>query len=126
MAKNSKSKTSTYEAYEKELGEIDDMMQFIDENANDVKEAFCVFDKQCTGRIPTSKLGTILRTLGMNPTEDALIRMEGEVDGDRNGVIDFIEFLKLMKKTWEQVDLVIFFVSLFGYIKQQAPPDSNY
>ena len=56
------------ETYEKELYEIDDMMRFIDENANDVKGTFFVFDKQYTGRIPTKKLGTILRTLGMNLT----------------------------------------------------------
>ena len=84
--------------------EIDDMFKFIEENIEDVKEAFAIYDKHGTGKIPTSCLVTILRSLGMNPTEDQVEDLTMEVDSDGNGFIDFIEFLQMMKKMWAHVD----------------------
>ena len=110
--KSSACHISTLAECQTELDRIDDMMKFIEDHADDVKAAFCVFDKQGTGRIPTSKLLTILRTLGMNPSEDELFEIEMDVDGDGNGFIDFIEFLEMMKKLWGNVDMEVrtFFV----------------
>ena len=45
------------EECKEEVSRIDDMMKFIDEHKDDVKAAFCVFDKRGTGKIPTGKLG---------------------------------------------------------------------
>ncbi|KAM0952830.1 putative EF-hand domain-containing protein [Dioscorea sansibarensis] len=42
-------------------------------------------------------LGTVLRSLGQNPTEAELKAMIDEVDADLNGTVDFSEFLNLMK-----------------------------
>ena len=50
------------------------------------------------GTITTKELGTVMRSLGQNPTEAELQDMVNEVDADGNGTIDFPEFLNLMAK----------------------------
>ena len=52
----------------------------------------------CAGTITTKELGTVMRSLGQNPTEAELQDMSNEVDADGNGTIDFPEFLNLMAR----------------------------
>ena len=42
-----------------------------------------------TGEITTKELGTVMRSLGQNPSESELQDMINEVDADNNGTIDF-------------------------------------
>lgn len=60
------------------------------------KAAFSLFDKDGDGTITTQELGTEMKSLGQNPTEQELHDMIGEVDDDNNGFIDFGEFLLMM------------------------------
>ena len=46
------------------------------------KEAFALFDKDGDGTITTKELGTVMRSLGQNPTEAELQDMINEVDVD--------------------------------------------
>ena len=46
------------------------------------REAFGLFDKNGDGTISSSELGTIMRSLGQNPTESELQDMINEVDVD--------------------------------------------
>jgi len=62
------------------------------------KEAFSLFDKDGDGTISETELGTVMRSLGQNPTETELIEMVREVDADGNGEIDFDEFVEMMQK----------------------------
>lgn len=51
------------------------------------KEAFSLFDKDGDGTITTKELGTVMRSLGQNPTEGELQDMVNEVDADGNNNI---------------------------------------
>ncbi|XP_066911194.1 calmodulin-like isoform X3 [Clytia hemisphaerica] len=82
-------------------------MKFTDEQIEEVKEAFAIFDKNGDGTITTKDLITVMRSLGKNPTEDEIDDMINEVDTDGNGVIDFIEFLEMMAKMSTDVDETI-------------------
>lgn len=46
-------------------------------------------DGLCAGQITTKELGTVMRSLGQNPSESELQDMINEVDADNNGTIDF-------------------------------------
>jgi calmodulin len=57
-----------------------------------------------TGSITTQELGTVMRSLGQNPTEAELKDMIHEVDADGDGTIDFAEFLDLMARKMKDAD----------------------
>ncbi|CAN7056984.1 unnamed protein product [Brassica rapa subsp. trilocularis] len=107
--------------------------QLTDDQISEFKEAFSLFDKdgdgtlsssasfvEClgfcyllnneqsfsllTGCITTKELGTVMRSLGQNPTEAELQDMINEVDADGNGTIDFPEFLNLMARKMKDTD----------------------
>ena len=49
-----------------------------------------IIDKRSLSGVITSKeLGTVMRSLGQNPSESELQDMINEVDADNNGTIDF-------------------------------------
>ena len=69
-----------------------------DEQREEFKEAFSLFDKDGDGCISTEELGTVMRSLGQNPTEAELQDMINEIDEDGNGTVEFNEFLVMMVK----------------------------
>ncbi|KAE9621662.1 putative EF-hand domain pair protein [Lupinus albus] len=78
--------------------------QLTDEQISEFKKAFSFYDKDGDGYITTKELGTVMRSLGQNPTEAELQDMINEVDADGSGTIDFPEFLNLMAKKMKDTD----------------------
>jgi calmodulin len=75
-----------------------------EEQIAEFKEAFQIFDKDGDGMITTKELGTVMRSLGQNPSEEELKVMIEEVDADGSGTIDFKEFLGLMARKMKETD----------------------
>ncbi|CAH0044218.1 unnamed protein product [Clonostachys solani] len=75
-----------------------------EEQVSEFKEAFSLFDKDGDGEITTKELGTVMRSLGQNPSESELQDMINEVDADNNGTIDFPEFLTMMARKMKDTD----------------------
>ncbi|KAI8422063.1 hypothetical protein MSG28_009960 [Choristoneura fumiferana] len=71
--------------------------QLTEEQIAEFKEAFSLFDKDGDGTITTKELGTVMRSLGQNPTEAELQDMINEVDAD-GGMINvaFARFVGLV------------------------------
>lgn len=67
--------------------------QLTEEQIAEFKEAFSLFDKDGDGTITTKELGTVMRSLGQNPTEAELQDMINEVDADGAYKISTIEAL---------------------------------
>jgi len=67
-----------------------------DEQINEFKEVFSLFDKNNDGTITTKELGEVMRSLGQNPTESDLQNMQNEVACENGVEIDFPEFLSMM------------------------------
>ncbi|CAH2224281.1 calmodulin [Pelobates cultripes] len=74
------------------------------EQIEEFKEAFSLFDKDGDGAITTKELGTVMRSLGQNPTEAELQATISEIDCDGSGTIDFPEFLTLMARKMKDTD----------------------
>lgn len=75
-----------------------------EEQIAEFKEAFQIFDKDGDGSITTKELGTVMRSLGQNPSEEELTSMIEEVDKDGSGTIDFKEFISLMAQKMKETD----------------------
>uniref|UniRef100_A0A9J7X3Q3 Calmodulin n=7 Tax=Clupeocephala TaxID=186625 RepID=A0A9J7X3Q3_CYPCA len=82
--------------------------QLTEEQIAEFKEAFSLFDKDGDGTITTKELGTVMRSLGQNPTEAELQDMINEVDADEvdemireadidgDGQVNYEEFVQMM------------------------------
>ncbi|KAK1939825.1 calmodulin [Babesia divergens] len=78
--------------------------QLSEEQIAEFKEAFSLFDRDGDGSITTKELGTVMRSLGQNPTEAELADMINEIDTNGSGAIDFPEFLILMARKMKEGD----------------------
>ncbi|GJN34026.1 hypothetical protein PR202_gb22659 [Eleusine coracana subsp. coracana] len=65
----------------------------------EARAAFAVFDRDGDGFVGAAELGTVLRSLGFASGDDECRRMIDAYDEDRDGRIDFREFLNLMERT---------------------------
>lgn len=66
-------------------------------NRAEVKEIFELFDKNTSGRVSVSELGTIVRALGLNPTEAEVIDMIKRVDTTGVGSFGLRQLEELIK-----------------------------
>ncbi|CAL9077108.1 calmodulin-like [Musa acuminata AAA Group] len=76
-----------------------------DEQIIEFQEAFCLFDKDGDGCITLEELGTVIKSLGQDPSEEELQEMIREVDSDGNGTIEFGEFLNLMARKVKETNI---------------------
>ena len=79
-------------------------MSLTEEPIAEFKEAFSLYDKDGNGSITTKELGTVMKSLGLTPTEAELEAMIKEVDASENGVVDFPEFLVMMEQKMKDTD----------------------
>ena len=83
-----------------------------EEQISEFKEAFSLFDRESSGTIGSQELGTVMRSLGQNPTEaelKVLLKLSvlsifqvliSEVTSSGDGTIDFPDFLTMMARWW--------------------------
>ena len=70
------------------------------EQIDDIKEKFLVFaacDDNDDGTINIGELDSVMRYMGQNPTKKELQELMKKMDKDQSGVLEFNEFLELMK-----------------------------
>jgi len=75
-----------------------------DEQVREFKDAFDIFDEDCSGTVSTGELASVMRTLGQDIDEKEVGVMISEVDSDGSGEIDFSEFCTLMARQMEKAD----------------------
>jgi len=74
------------------------MLQLSDEDLSEFKEIFGLVDTDGSGKISPQELGQLTKKLGLNYTEKQLETMVREIDVDKNGEIDFEEFIAVMSR----------------------------
>lgn len=60
-----------------------------------LKRAFCIFDKDDSGKISHEEMMGVLRLLGTNPTNGELEEIIRGIDLNQDGFIDFLEFARV-------------------------------
>jgi calmodulin len=68
------------------------------------REVFAVFDADGSGAIDHSELGSCLRSLGQNLSEEELKELIMSVDEDQSGTIDFEEFLGMINSKTDAIN----------------------
>lgn len=66
------------------------------EQKAEFSEAFLLFDKTGDKKIDCKELGSVLRSLGMVPTDKEILDLINEVDSNASGTIELSEFLEMM------------------------------
>merc|ERR1719445_865696 len=82
-------------------------LELSEEQKNDIREAFNLFDSQGTGVIDTKDLKVAMRALGFEPRKDAkeeIKKMLMDVDKDNSGKLTFEGFLTLMGSKMSEKD----------------------
>merc|ERR1711957_1081504 len=67
-----------------------------EEQLDEVREAFGLFDADASGSIDVRELKAAMRSLGFEIKNEELKKMVSDIDGDGNGTIEFAEFLEMM------------------------------
>ncbi|CAN1256597.1 Probable calcium-binding protein CML17 [Linum perenne] len=62
----------------------------------DLREIFRSFDRDSDGSLTQLELGSLLRSLGLNPSPDQLDALIKTADTNSNGTVEFSEFLALV------------------------------
>jgi len=72
------------------------------EQIQELKEAFSLFDTDHDGKISARELEVVLRSLGQTPSKNEVQDMINEMDIDHNGTIEFNEFLIMMSRNMQE------------------------
>ncbi|KAL6942114.1 Calmodulin [Hanseniaspora vineae] len=75
-----------------------------EEQIAEFREAFTLFDKDKNGSISSSELATVMRSLGLSPSEAEVADLMNEIDINGNHAIEFGEFLALMSRQLKSKD----------------------
>ena len=69
---------------------------YTEEEIKEIKETFYFFDKEGNGLVPESKIGTMMRLLGVNLRDNEIQKLMTDVNVTQDRKIDYIAFLKIM------------------------------
>ena len=78
--------------------------ELTEEQKQEIKEAFDLFDTDGSGSIDAKELKVAMRALGFEPKKEEIRKMIQEADKDGSGVIDFPEFLDMMTQKMSERD----------------------
>ncbi|KAA8581610.1 calcium-binding protein 5a [Etheostoma spectabile] len=70
--------------------------QLVDDEIDELRDAFNEFDKDKDGLISCKDLGNLMRTMGYMPTEMELIELSQNINMNLGGKVDFEDFVELM------------------------------
>merc|ERR1712094_38708 len=86
--------------------------QLTEEQLDEIREAFSLFDSDASGMIDIRELKAAMRALGFEVKNEELKKVVTDIDNDGNGTIEFSEFLMMMtakmgeKDTREDIEKV--------------------
>mmetsp|Transcript_24320 Transcript_24320/g.30161 ORF Transcript_24320/g.30161 Transcript_24320/m.30161 type:complete len:126 (-) Transcript_24320:119-496(-) len=80
------------------------MEEIPEDFVEEIRQTFRLFDENNDGNIDEKELGNVFRSLGQHYTQAELAEMIAEIDSDGSGVIEFSEFLQLMRRRMRDTD----------------------
>jgi centrin-1 len=80
------------------------MTNLTEEQRQEIKEAFDLFDSDGSGTIDAKELKVAMRALGFEPKKEEIRKMIADIDKSGDGQIHFEEFLAMMTVKMSQRD----------------------
>uniref|UniRef100_A0A3Q2YL19 Centrin 4 n=1 Tax=Hippocampus comes TaxID=109280 RepID=A0A3Q2YL19_HIPCM len=71
-------------------------IELSEEQKQEIKEAFDLFDSDGTGKIDVKELKVAMRALGFEPKKEEIKKMIADIDKEGSGTIDYSDFLSMM------------------------------
>ena len=81
-----------------------DKFALTEEQMQEIREAFDLFDTDGSGSIDAKELKVAMRALGFEPKKEEIKKMIADIDTDGSGTIDFNEFLEMMTAKMSERD----------------------
>mmetsp|Transcript_105 Transcript_105/g.437 ORF Transcript_105/g.437 Transcript_105/m.437 type:complete len:170 (-) Transcript_105:37-546(-) len=75
-----------------------------EDQIEEFREAFSLFDKDGDGTISPEELGIVMKSMGRRTSAEELRAMVAEVDEDSSGRIEFPQFLKILALRLQSLD----------------------
>merc|ERR1712193_405916 len=88
-------------AADKRAGELKSLT---DEQKQELREAFDLFDTDGSGAVDASELHTAMKALGFEPKKEEIAKMVREMDKDGDATVDFEEFCIMLAEKMNQKD----------------------
>jgi len=106
-----------YDEDEEEEEDIDDRL-YTDDDKEILRDAFAQFDTDNSGFITPEDLGTLLKSLGQNPTDEQMEELMKSLDPEGKGKIGVDQFLSMMEERlvisdWNEKDEERLFIKAF-------------
>ncbi|GAB1603969.1 caltractin-like [Argonauta hians] len=79
-------------------------LELTEEQKQEIKEAFDLFDADGSGSIDAKELKVAMRALGFEPKKEDIKSMIAQVDKNGTGTIDFNDFLTIMSQKMSDKD----------------------
>ena len=70
--------------------------ELTEEQRQEIKEAFDLFDSEGTGKIDAKELKVAMRALGFEPKKEEVRRILQDIDKHGDGTINFDDFMEIM------------------------------
>uniref|UniRef100_A0A672NHP6 Caltractin-like n=1 Tax=Sinocyclocheilus grahami TaxID=75366 RepID=A0A672NHP6_SINGR len=78
--------------------------ELTEEQRQEIKEAFDLFDTDGSGNIDVKELKVAMRALGFEPKKEEIKKMIADIDKEGSGVIGFNDFLSMMTQKMSEKD----------------------
>ncbi|KAF4105152.1 uncharacterized protein cetn4 [Onychostoma macrolepis] len=78
--------------------------ELTEEQRQEIKEAFDLFDTDGSGNIDVKELKVAMRALGFEPKKEEIKKMIADIDKEGSGVISFNDFLSMMTQKMSEKD----------------------
>ncbi|ESO09582.1 hypothetical protein HELRODRAFT_73405, partial [Helobdella robusta] len=79
-------------------------LELTEEQKQEIKEAFDLFDTEGTGTIDTKEIKVAMRALGFEPKKEEIKKMIADIDKEGTGRLDFNDFMTLMTSKMNEKD----------------------
>ncbi|CAD5114254.1 DgyrCDS3395 [Dimorphilus gyrociliatus] len=78
--------------------------ELTEEQKQEIREAFDLFDADGSGTIDAKELKVAMRALGFEPKREEIKKMIADIDKEGTGTIDFNDFLQMMSQKMSEKD----------------------